>query len=513
MDDDKRLQAAGALAAIAGLVILVVQFSSGRAAPKASGGPAWYSRVNPFGSAPSERPAGRYEPPAAELAPPERVMTNAAARLFSSPTSAGSAGGLAGAEPPASERANVSASFSAPRLSGTSVDIPGGGRAPTSGSSAAPAAPPQGVGRGPSSSSGGFSAAARGPRPGGGPPPAGGAPGGETAAAAAGAGAFSRAAGVNAATGSKPGVPRLGAMGANGVSMPKTEALKETAALSGSSGGGGGGGGGGGVDGGGGGGGGGGGSGGMGGAVPGGKPKESAGKPAGVDAGAGAAGAAGAAAGGSKPDGSPAGGINAGGVAEVTTPNSQIGAPQVGSTTTIAGAVFRSHPEGEKDVPTTIYVTPQTRLIGFTAKLAIDADGAGGAWRGDKTGQPRTSLLYKNGDSLNPSVVPFIVVPPDFRTTYKGVELGDYAAVSYRSKTVYAIIGDHGPAGVLGEGSISLAAGLGINTDPNTGGTNRREVRYLIAPGSKDRDGPPRDAAAIQARGAQVFDAAGAPVR
>jgi hypothetical protein len=78
---------------------------------------------------------------------------------------------------------------------------------------------------------------------------------------------------------------------------------------------------------------------------------------------------------------------------------------------------------------------------------------------------------------------------------------------------VYAIIGDHGPAGVLGEGSISLAAGLGISSDPNTGGTNRKEVRYLIAPGSKDPDGPPRDAASIQSRGALIFDAAGAPVR
>ena len=122
-------------------------------------------------------------------------------------------------------------------------------------------------------------------------------------------------------------------------------------------------------------------------------------------------------------------------------------------------------------------------------------------------------MLYKNGDSLNPRELPFIVVPPDFRTTYKGVELGDYAAVTYRQKTVYAIIGDHGPAGVLGEGSISLAAGLGIDSDPNKGGTNRKEVRYLIAPGSKDRDDPPRDAAAIQTRGMAIFNGAGAPVR
>lgn len=189
-----------------------------------------------------------------------------------------------------------------------------------------------------------------------------------------------------------------------------------------------------------------------------------------------------------------------------------IGAPQVG-TTTVGGGLFKSTPNGPADVPTSIHVTAAgKRLIGFTAKMAIDADGAGGAWKGDKTGQPETSLQYKNGDSLNPRVIPFIVVPTDFHLTHPAVKLGDYATVSYGAKTLYAIIGDKGPAGVLGEGSMSLASGLGINADPNRGGITRKDVRYMIAPGTRDAE-PPRDAATIQARGKAVFDAAGAPVR
>lgn len=500
MEEDKRLQAAGALAAIVAFVLVVVQFSGGRAAPKASSGPGWYARINPFGSAPSADPSPAYERPAPELAPPERVMTNAASRQFSSPTSAGSSGGLAGAEP-VSAPAAAATPMTAPRLAGGGyVDLPGGGNAPTAGGAASFARPPGGRTNAPPPGRG----AAAPPAPAGGPRASGGgaSPGGDTQSAAAAASSFGRAAGAGVAGGSIPGTPRLGAMDANGVAS-RAPGLNDTPKLSGSSSGGGAGPG----DLGGGGGAGKGGSGGMGGAVPGGKPKESAGKPDGVDAGAGGAAA------GTGTAGGPGGGLGEGSVAEVRTPNSQIGAPQVVSTSAIPGALFRSHPNGEKDVPTTIYVTPRTRLIGYTAKLAIDADGAGGAWRGDRTGQPKTSLLYKNGDSLNPSELPFIVVPPDFRSTYKGVELGDYAAVTYRQKTVYAIIGDHGPAGVLGEGSISLAAGLGIDSDPNKGGTNRKEVRYLIAPGSKDPDGPPRDAAAIQTRGTSIFNAAGAPVR
>ncbi|MBI2385559.1 MAG: hypothetical protein HYV14_06060, partial [Elusimicrobia bacterium] len=142
MEEDKRLQAAGALAAIVALVLVVVQFAGGRAAPGASSGPGWYSRVNPFGSQPSAGPAPAYERPAPELAPPERVMTNAASRQFSSPTSAGSSGGLAGAEPVSAPDAAASAPMSAPRLAGGGyVDLPDGGRAPVA-SAVAPRAPP-----------------------------------------------------------------------------------------------------------------------------------------------------------------------------------------------------------------------------------------------------------------------------------------------------------------------------------------------------------------------------------
>lgn len=244
--------------------------------------------------------------------------------------------------------------------------------------------------------------------------------------------------------------------------------------------------------------------------MPGGKPKESAGRPVGADAGENSPKPAGGDAGGMT--GAMAGGSNQ--AAEIRTTNSELGAPQVG-TTTLRGGIFRAHKQdAAPSVQTTVYVMESgARPVGYTSKMSIDADGAGGAWRKDRTGQPKTSLLYKNGDSLNPETIPFIVVPKDFHRSHPGVGLGDYSMVTRQGRTVYAIVGDHGPDGVIGEGSISLAASLGIDPNPNTGGTTRKEVDYLIVPGSREKDEPLSDAAKIQARGKAVFEAAGVRLR
>lgn len=147
----------------------------------------------------------------------------------------------------------------------------------------------------------------------------------------------------------------------------------------------------------------------------------------------------------------------------------------------------------------------------FEADMDIDADGAGGWHVADKTGQSHTSLRYPNGQSLNPGRLPFMVVPMDFSRTHPDVRLGDYGVISYRGRSVYAIVGDKGPNGVLGEASISAALSLGINAHPNTGGVDGG-VRYVIFPGTADRV-PPADAESIQLRGAQLLQEQGLPLR
>ncbi|MBI2384612.1 MAG: glycoside hydrolase family 75 protein, partial [Elusimicrobia bacterium] len=319
--------------------------------------------------------------------------------------------------------------------------------------------------------------------------------------AASGAAAFGRAAGAGVAGGTTPGASRLGALDANGVSSARAPGLNETPKLSaGPSGGGGPG-----DLGGGGGGGGKGGSGGMGGAVPGGKPKESAGKPTGSDSGGGAPVGGGASGGSSGPSGAnpPAG--------EEPGPIAKTGAPEVGEGVP-SGKKFSLTRGGPAVIETRTFLTKKkVPLVGFTAKMAIDGDGPGGGRDGDPTYQ-RETALKSNGASLNARVVPFIVIPGDFSAAHPTVKLGDYAAVTYGGKTSYAIVGDVGPKGVLGEGSPALARAVGINPHPVSGGVQSASVQYLIIPGSR-KPAVPGSAAEVQSQVGAAFENAGAELR
>ena len=107
--------------------------------------------------------------------------------------------------------------------------------------------------------------------------------------------------------------------------------------------------------------------------------------------------------------------------------------------------------------------------------------------------------------------MPFIVVPLDFHQSFPKVGLGDIAAVSYQGKTTYAIVGDKGPAGAVGEGSIALAASFGFSTDPQKGGVDGG-VQYLIFPGSRDPT-PPREAGPVQLKGRRLLEESGLLLR
>jgi hypothetical protein len=110
------------------------------------------------------------------------------------------------------------------------------------------------------------------------------------------------------------------------------------------------------------------------------------------------------------------------------------------------------------------------------------------------------------GAPLDPAVIPFIVVPKDFG---HGVQKGDYVAVTYGKKTVFAIVGDPGPKGVVGKGSIELARLLKIPSGSSGVGGG---VTCVILPGSKDNS-LPTTAAAIKAPGQKNFQKAGiAPI-
>jgi hypothetical protein len=239
----------------------------------------------------------------------------------------------------------------------------------------------------------------------------------------------------------------------------------------------------------------------MGGA-PNAKPKESAGKPAGADAGAGP-GSSGPA-GGVTPNGAPA---------EESGPVAKVGVPDVGEGTP-SGQKFSLKPKGPRDIETVLYRTKKNvEIVGFKAKMAIDGDGPGGAKDGDPKYQKETSLrLTPGGTSLNARIVPFIVIPGNFKDAHPNVKLGDYAVVTYNNKSLYALVGDVGPDHVLGEGSPALARGVGIDPDPVRGGLETANVEYKILPGSKSSQ-IPSTSWDVQKNASMAFEAAGAGLK
>jgi hypothetical protein len=159
---------------------------------------------------------------------------------------------------------------------------------------------------------------------------------------------------------------------------------------------------------------------------------------------------------------------------------------------------------------------PTTPLL-LQTSLAIDTDGAGSAHLKDDWGQGETTVSDTAGKFLDPSHTPYFVLPAGFRTKqHPDVKLGDIAAVMYKGKVAYAIFGDEGPPGEVGEGSVALANALGIDSNGDTGGVPSG-VTYVIFPGSSFGETPPHDDLVhwqafnkkIAARGAELLRRAG----
>lgn len=81
--------------------------------------------------------------------------------------------------------------------------------------------------------------------------------------------------------------------------------------------------------------------------------------------------------------------------------------------------------------------------------------------------------------------VPYIVVPPQVRRSAKGVVIGCKAIATNlkNGRTVECVVADIGPTNKIGELSIAAARALGINSNPRTGGTSEKIIKYELFPG------------------------------
>lgn len=142
----------------------------------------------------------------------------------------------------------------------------------------------------------------------------------------------------------------------------------------------------------------------------------------------------------------------------------------------------------------------------YECKFAIDSDGVADA--SDKSHQNKTSLRNADGSSLNAKLDSFAVIPLDRREAAKegkakrsdlpdfgtlGISIGDIGVAFWENAVVPFVIGDEGPPNDLGEGSIKMAADLGFDSNPSTGGFNakdilnmRKGVLHIVFPRSSD---------------------------
>ncbi|MFJ9377178.1 glycoside hydrolase family 75 protein [Streptomyces sp. NPDC101455] len=149
--------------------------------------------------------------------------------------------------------------------------------------------------------------------------------------------------------------------------------------------------------------------------------------------------------------------------------------------TPVSRGRYRSD-DGER---ATIPVCGTKEAVYWKADLDIDCDGQAGARcnaRTDPLFSSMTAFQQSDGRYLNAEQLPYIVVPAAsalWNHRDHGIGGGSVAAVVYRDRVQYAVVGDVGPRDIIGEASYATARGLGIRTDPRGGGTDAG-VTYIV---------------------------------
>ncbi|WP_258308659.1 glycoside hydrolase family 75 protein [Streptomyces sp. NWU339] len=139
----------------------------------------------------------------------------------------------------------------------------------------------------------------------------------------------------------------------------------------------------------------------------------------------------------------------------------------------------------DQDARATIPVCGTRDVVFWEADMDIDCDGQPGVrcnTRTDPHFSATTAFTQSDGRPLKSETLPFVVVPaPSTLWDYRahGVRGGSVVAVVYRDRVQYAVVGDTGPAGIIGEASYATAEALGIDPDPQGGGTSSG-VTYIV---------------------------------
>ncbi|MER5474995.1 glycoside hydrolase family 75 protein [Streptomyces sp. NPDC002685] len=169
----------------------------------------------------------------------------------------------------------------------------------------------------------------------------------------------------------------------------------------------------------------------------------------------------------------------------------------------VSNGRYRSDDGTHADIP----VCGAPGAVFWKADMDIDCDGRAGSLcngRTDPLFSDSTAFQQSDGRYLSAEALPYIVVPaPSGIWSYRdhGIGAGSVAAVIYRDRVQYAVVGDTGPQDIIGEASYATAAALGVRPDPRGGGTPSG-VTYIVFRNS--RVSPIEDHAAAVAAGERL---------
>lgn len=147
--------------------------------------------------------------------------------------------------------------------------------------------------------------------------------------------------------------------------------------------------------------------------------------------------------------------------------------------------VSRGRYRTDDGVPATVSVCGTREAVFWTADMDIDCDGRPGTHcnsRTDALFSDTTAFTQSDGRYLSAETLPYIVVPGAsalWNHRDHGVRGGSVAAVVYRDRVQYAVVGDVGPYDIIGEASYATAQALGIRPDPHGGGAPSG-VTYIV---------------------------------
>ncbi|WP_369241209.1 glycoside hydrolase family 75 protein [Streptomyces sp. R21] len=154
--------------------------------------------------------------------------------------------------------------------------------------------------------------------------------------------------------------------------------------------------------------------------------------------------------------------------------------------TPVSKGRYRSDDGTRANIP----VCGKQGAVFWKADMDIDCDGRPGPRcnrRTDPLFSASTAYQQSDGRHLNAETLPYVVVPAASRIWNHrdhDVRGGAVAAVIYKDRVQYAVVGDTGPHDVIGEASYATAKALGIRPDPRGGGTPAG-VTYLLFKGSQ----------------------------